>query len=369
MKIKLLIGINNFAAAGAQKLVADQLNHFDRNRYELALLTFSQEEDKDNFFHLLPENVKSYKLDFKNFYDIKNWFKVLKILREYKPDVVLSHLFFSNVVLRVLKPILNYRTIIYEHNTYINKTKLQILLDKILSSFTYKIIAVSKSVKSFTAKQEKINPDKFVVIPNSIDYMQIRAEAEKNNKDTLKEKLGFKREDKLIINVARLNKQKNHKLLIDSFAEFSKRNDRYKLIILGDGPLHNDLNTHIRSLRLEEKVFLLGFKRNVLEYMLISELFVLTSKFEGFALVCIEAMAAGLSVVSTNVAGPDEYVINGFNGYLTKENKEDIVQKMQGVVNFGQNYFSENCKKTAQKYDIKNNIKELETIIMNDKKL
>jgi len=363
-KVKLLIGITELDMSGAPRLVVSKINNFDRNKYELALLTFFQPKGENNFFDLVPGDVKNYKINFKGFKDIKNWFKTCRVLREYKPDIVLSHLFFSNVILRVLKPFFGYKVIIYEHNTYTKKTKWQILADKILSYFTYKIIAVSETVKRFTVEQEKINLNKFAVIPDSINYKSIQSSIENYDKDELKQKLGFKKEDKLVINAAKLYRQKNHPLLIDSFAEFSKQNSGYKLIILGDGPQLDPLNKYIKSLNLEEGVFLLGRQKNVFDYMFISEFFVLTSEIEGFCLACIEAMAIGLPVVSTNVAGPDQYIVDGFNGYLVKnDDKSEIAQKMQEVANRGQAYFSENCRETARKYDIKENIKKLETLL------
>lgn len=363
-KIKLLIGVNNFTAAGAQKLVADHLNHFDMAKYELALLTFFQEDERDNFFHLLKPGIKNYRLNFRNAYDVKNWFRVRKVLREFQPDIVLSHLFFSNTVLRVLKPFFRYKIVIYEHNIYKNKTWLQRLADKILSYFTHKIIADSQTIKDFTVSQEKINPRKFVVLPCSINYYEIRDEVAQYNKDELKQSLGFQKDDKLIINAARLVWQKNHKLLIDSFAEFSKKNSQYKLIILGEGPFYEVLKKQIEDLNLTGKVLLLGFKRNVLQYMLISEFFVLTSKIEGFPVVALEAMAVGLPLISTKVAGLDKAIIDGFNGYLVpNEDQKEFAQALQKVADQGRDYFSENCRKTAEHYDIKQYLEKLEEIM------
>jgi len=363
-KIKLLIGVNDFAQAGAQQMIVDELNNFDRSKYELALLTFYWIDDKYTLFDLVPPDVKIYRLNFNNFRDIKNWFRVYQILRKYKPDVIFSYLFFSNTILRVLKPLFRYKIMILEENTYFNKTKLKVLTDKILSYLTYKIIAISQTVKNFTADQEKISPDKFVVIHHSINYENIQSGLRNYNKNELKQKLGFEKEDKLVINAARVNWQKNHKLLIDSFAEFSKKNTGYKLIILGEGPLRDSLTSYVKSLGLEEKIILPGYKRNVYDYLFISEFFVLTSKMEGFSLAGIQAMAVGLPVVSTNVAGPDEYVVDGVSGYLIKnEDPKEIAAAMQKIVDRGQDYFSENCRKEAQKYDIKEHMKKIEAVI------
>lgn len=363
-KTKLLIGVNNLSAAGAQKLVVDHLNHFDRTKYELALVTFFQERNRDNFFHLLPGDVRNYRLDFKNAFDLKNWFGVWKILREFQPDIVLSHLFFSNTVLRTLKPFFRYRIVVYEHNVYKNKTKVQQLADRILSRLAHKIIADSETVKNFTVSQEKIDPGKFVVLPCSINYYEIRERLGQYDREELKQQLGFQKEDKLIINAARLAWQKNQKLLIDGFAEFSRRNSRYKLIILGEGPFRASLQKQIEDLGIGEKVLLLGFKRNVLEYMLASEFFALTSEIEGFPLVALEAMAAGLPLISTKVAGLDTCIVDGFNGYLVQGNDKDgVAAAMQKIADQGRERFSENCRKTAEQYDISQYLKKLEEIM------
>ena len=363
-KIKILFSVTDFAVAGAQRLIADELNHLDGSRYELALLTLFSLDGKNTLFDLIPAHVKVYQLDFKSFRDLRNWFRVFKVLREYRPAIILSHLFFSNTVLRVLKPFFRYRIIVYEHNTYINKTKWQKLADKILSYLTYKIVAVAQTVKDFTARQEGINGQKFVVIPDSINYQAIRAAIGGRPQAELKQKLGLNQEDKFVINAARLNWQKNQRLLIDSFAEFGAKNSGYKLIILGEGPQLSSLQAHAETLHIGGKVLLLGCQRNVFDYLAAAEFFVLTSKIEGFGIACIEAMAAGLPVVSTNVAGPDEYIVDGFNGYLVKsEGKKEIAAAMQKIVERGRDYFSENCRKTAERYDIKQHLEKLTTLI------
>lgn len=363
-KIRILLGVNNFCVAGAQKLVADYLNNFDEKKYDLALLTFFQHEREANLFDLLPSHVRNYKLNFGNFYDLKNWFLAYKILQEFKPDFVLSHLFFSNTVLRILKPFFGYKVIIYEHNIYRNKTQLKILTDKLLAHLTHKIIADSESVKKFTIIQEKISPEKFAVIPCAINYRDIQSQIGKYHKEELKKLLGFAPQDRFILNAARLVQQKNHRLLIDSFAEFNKKNSSYKLVILGSGPFLHRLNEQVKKLNLENKVLLLGQKRNVLEYMLVADFLVMTSIVEGFPIVCLEALAVGLPVVATQVAGLDGAIINGHNGYLAeKDTPESIAAAMAMMAEAAPGFFRQNCQATAQKYDIVRVIEQLTKVM------
>lgn len=177
------------------------------------------------------------------------------------------------------------------------------------------------------------------------------------NKSDLKKKLGYFESDKVIINVARLAEQKNQKLLINSFAEFSKKYPEYKLVILGEGGLRGELEDMVTNLGIESKVSMPG-TRFPYPYYLISEFLILTSKIEGFATVGIEAMICGLPVVSTKTAGPDEYVVDGYNGFLTKSHSVvDVMEAMDKILASNLLVLSQNALKTAYNFDIVTNIK------------
>jgi len=346
-KIKIVIGVNSFTRGGTEKQLVEQLKVFDKNKFKFYLITLKQFKNKGNFYDLLPKHVETYKLDFKSFRDVSEWIALIKILKKIKPDIVMTSLFFSNTIFRMLKIFFKYRIISREHNVYTNKTRLKVLIDKLFSYLTFKIVAVSKTVAKFTANQEKINKNKFLVIHNGINLQEIKQFKEKYNKKNLKKELGFKQNDKIIINVARLIEQKNHKLLIDAFSEFSKIKDGYKLIIVGGGPRKEELEKQINDLGLKDKVFLLGERRNVFKFYIISEFFVLTSKKEGFPNVGIEAMAFGLPIISTKVGGMDECVKNYVNGFLVKSDARDICTRMLFLSNLNSKqlnlYKSQGC--------------------------
>ena len=184
-------------------------------------------------------------------------------------------------------------------------------------------------------------------------------------KDALKEELGFSCKDKFIINVARLAKQKNQRLLIEAFYEFQKSVSGYKLIILGKGGQEKNLKEQIRSLNIEEKVFLVGLKKNVYDYYMISDFSIISSKFEGFGIVGIEAMACGLPVISTKVAGPDEYIKHGENGFLVNSDPKDMAKAMftlSSLSNKTRIKMANMCRETSLNYDIKKSVKEYEQL-------
>ena len=109
--------------------------------------------------------------------------------------------------------------------------------------------------------------------------------------------------------------QKNYPLLLEAFATTQKQVDS-KLLILGQGEDRVSLEKLTHKLGIQKKVFFLGFQKNPYKYMAASDIFVLSSFWEGFANVVIEAMACGIPVISTRCYGPEEIITGGRNGIL-----------------------------------------------------
>ncbi len=123
---------------------------------------------------------------------------------------------------------------------------------------------------------------------------------------------------KYIVTVGRLTEQKNHKLLISAFKEFSENHPDYELRIYGSGPLKQELKQFSESLDISDKVRLMGAVENVTEYIKDAAMFVLSSDFEGMPNVLAEAMAIGLPCVSTDCLGGGAAALikDGENGLL-----------------------------------------------------
>lgn len=120
----------------------------------------------------------------------------------------------------------------------------------------------------------------------------------------------------LFITVGRLQKQKNQKLLIDAFCDFSKEFPDFRLDIYGEGELRDDLQRQIEKLGLETKVELKGRCEHLDKVMPRAKAFVMSSDYEGTSNAMLEAMYIGLPVISTRVSGATELIRNDVNGYL-----------------------------------------------------
>ena len=124
---------------------------------------------------------------------------------------------------------------------------------------------------------------------------------------------------KRVVSAARLQPQKNHKLLLNAFAGFQKLFPDYELHIFGIGELEEELKQQAKKLHIENKVIFRGFSPNIQQEIWDSAMFVLSSDYEGISNSMIEAMAMGLPVISTDcpVGGSRMYIEDGINGLLT----------------------------------------------------
>ena len=120
---------------------------------------------------------------------------------------------------------------------------------------------------------------------------------------------------KVVLGVGRLAHQKDFTTLIDAFKASDAQDAN--LLILGDGPLRSSLESQVKTLGLDGRVFMPGFVENPIRYMQRADVFALPSRFEGFSLVCVEAMASGVNIVATDCKhGPREILKDGAFGRL-----------------------------------------------------
>ena len=159
----------------------------------------------------------------------------------------------------------------------------------------------------------------------------------KKSEYDLKGKLKIKNH-KLILNIARLSEEKDHFTLIRTFNLLKKRNDKVKLLIVGEGILKKALTNIIEKLNLTEDVFFATPKSDVIQYYDNADIFVLTSRYEGFGNVLVEALSRGLPVVSTRSGSLVEEIFGDKgNRYLANiKDSENLADKI--------NYLLENKK-------------------------
>ena len=184
--------------------------------------------------------------------------------------------------------------------------------------------------------------NRFQVINNPIDIDRVETLSSYNSDISIKP---FN-DTFTFINVARFKEQKNHALLIQAFSYLSKYADVY-LVLIGEGELMENSKKQCIELKISEKVQFLGFDNNPYKYLIKADCFVLTSDYEGFPNVIVEALACGLPVISTDcssgpreILAPNSDVSNKLTdkielqefGILTPVGNEDLLLEAMKVI-------------------------------------
>jgi glycosyltransferase involved in cell wall biosynthesis len=278
---------------------------------------------------------------------------LIKFLKKNQQDIIITGGNISNALLILIIKIfkINSKLIISQHN-YNNIERsnfLSFLIIKYLYKYSDEIIAISSGIKNYLLSYG-LNESKITVIYNPIDIVKINEKSDEIlNLDLPEEYISF---------VGRLGKVKNIELLIDAFRIVSLKNDKIKLLIVGDGPEKRFLIEKTLDLHLESKVFFLGSLNNPYPIIKNSKLGVLSSFSEALPIIILENFALSVTFVSTPNQGALELLENGLFGYLS--NTMEVRELAKSIEKALAYPISEiELKKKALEFDVNIKLEEL----------
>lgn len=256
------------------------------------------------------------------------FFKLKKIKKKYKFDIVISFLEIPSFLNLLTK---NEEKVVISVRNYTSKAfrglraHIYFPLIRRLYHFSDKIISVSKEIKKDLIDFFGINEEKIEIIYNFYDLEMI----EKLSLENLEEKYKNIFEKKVIINTGRLSYQKGQNLLLESFSKIKNRNE-YNLVILGEGNLENELKEQAKYLGIEKDVYFLGFQKNPYKFLKKADIFVFPSRFEGFPNALAEAMACGLPIIANDCPSGPKEILEDQYGLLIKniDDEENVINKL-----------------------------------------
>jgi len=246
--------------------------------------------------------------------------ELARLVKRQDPEVVISFLVRSNLAHCFSQLFGNRKpVIISERNTSDNQYGSGSLKDRVMLGLIRRlypradgVIAISRGVKD-SLERLGVLGDKVKVIYNPQPLEEIEARAQ----EPILEENWLPRDGFTLVTTGRLVEQKDHATLLRAFALVKEEVERASLMVMGEGPLKEDLQRMARDLGIGEKVWFAGWRENPFAIMKRSDLFVFSSKFEGLGNAIIEAMACGLPVIATDCpSGPAEILESGKYGVL-----------------------------------------------------
>jgi glycosyltransferase involved in cell wall biosynthesis len=190
-------------------------------------------------------------------------------------------------------------------------------LDKIFMRATNAVIALSNTHANYLAEKEGIKAGKIHIIENGIDFESYES-IESSSVEALRNELGIKGNEKVVIMVAALRPEKAHEVLLQAAEALLGSIPQVRFIIAGDGPRREHLQGMAAGMQLGDRVTFLGERNDVARLLKLSDVFVLPSHpvVETLPLSVLEAMASGLPVIASSVGSVPEVVEDGVTGIL-----------------------------------------------------
>ncbi len=189
-------------------------------------------------------------------------------------------------------------------------------LERLASNWCDKVIFISQPLIEWALREKIIKEEKVTKIYSGIDLGKFHP-VDNDEKNRIREKWHIGQDDEVIGIVSKLWDGKGHDVLIKAFRDLKREIKKAKLIIVGEGYLHDRLNDLVCGLGLKESVLFTGFQMDVSEIVASFDVAVLPSFYEGMGRVLLEAMAMEKPVVATRVGGIPDLVDDGINGILT----------------------------------------------------
>lgn len=306
---------------GTELMVYSLIKSLDKEKFNNQVCFLGKKGPLTHYYQQL--DIKTHHLNFSRINFLMSMVKLFRLLKKNKIDMLNIYGLRAHVIGRVVGRLAGARVIIGGLQSQFSSDRGNVLvryaglyLDKLTFPLLTAYIANNKTSIDYMA-ENGFDTEKIKYIPNGIELDEFRRPTDKLK--TYKT-LPFKVDSNSVIItcVANLRPVKNHIMLLNGITPLLKKNHDLKLLLVGSGDTQKEVLNYIGLHNFQDSIFLLGMRNDIPEILAISDIFVLTSLWEGMPGSIMEAMAAGLPVVATDVGDVKELVEDGKTGFLVE---------------------------------------------------
>ena len=306
---RVLTVVDSLRRGGAERLIVTTHAFLDRKRFEPAVIALHPPYDLAGELRAL--GVRVWTLDTSGPRDLlRAVARTRRAIRSFRPAVIHTHLFTSNVAGRLASGGVPVVTTLHNPDySYEDNGSLRFRVRKWLDGRTGRrrnraFVAVSDAVRADYVEHMGFAP--IYVIPNYIDVGAFGARAAAVDRKRERRMLGLSDTDLIVLHVGRFHRQKAQDVLLNAFHEAQTEEPRLRLIFAGDGPELARARVLADELNLEDRVIFAGDVADPVPLYAAADMFAFPSRWEAFGIALLEAMAAGLPVVATRTGGIPE---------------------------------------------------------------
>jgi glycosyltransferase involved in cell wall biosynthesis len=220
-------------------------------------------------------------------------------------------------------------------------------------------VGIKKIIEKRGANKKSIK-----VLPTGINWDDFQ----KGAREKVRKKYLIKKNEILLTNIGRINEEKNLVFLLESFKKIALKNPKIKLMFIGEGFLKEELKEKAKKWGIEKQVIFTGFLKNteIKNYLKATDIYLQTSLSETQGITILEAMASSLPIVAVKATGTEDFIVNKKNGFLTKNNQKDFIEKIEYLIKkpLKRKEFRKQAQQDAKKYQEINQAKKLEKVYL-----
>ena len=244
---------------------------------------------------------------------VPRFFRLVRMIRAWRPDVLHSHMVHANLMARAARPLAPVPALVSTIHSINDGGALRMAAYRLTSGLVDRFTIISQLAAQRYVAIGAVPENRLQVVPNAVDTARFKRLP--HARDAIRRQLGMG-DEFVWLAVGRFEPAKDYPTMIAAFARLAAQRPRSQLLLVGEGSLKGEVEGWVRQEGLEGRVRLLGVRRDIPELLSAADGYVLSSAWEGMPVALLEAAAAELPVVATRVGGVPEVVGDGATGLL-----------------------------------------------------
>ena len=315
-RIRVLEIVPKLISAGGQRVVLDLAQNLDSRKFQVEIVSLYPFSEEPFELCAREAGIQVHYLNKKAGFDPHVLFDMKNVFNTRKPDVVHNHLYG---LYTILPSSLIYKTPVLVHTVHTLAEQEAPMIHRMIQKFAFQRLNVLPVSISRTVQQafwELYGNIDSPLIYNGVDVRKFVLRPSARLEWRKKIKLPDKKF--VFVNIASFTSPKNHHLLLEAFSIVLQNCPDSVLLLIGDGPLRQEMESYAAMLGIFETVVFAGLRSDIPDVLNASDCFVLSSDWEGLPISILEAMAAYKPVIATDVGGVSEVVSHSENGLLVQ---------------------------------------------------
>lgn len=330
---------------GPGKTILNTCRAIDRKKWRLVVAATKCDDNK-LLSAVIKTGTKAIPIHIGSFISIRSIIEVINIIKKENIMLIQTHDSQTRRI-GVIAAILTGRVHISSVHGWIQNTakaKIATFVDKMFLRFS-KIIIVMSQLMREQLLEKGISDHKIIVIHNAIFLDDYKCNAISYN---LREEYQIDENENIVAIIGRISEEKRHKFFVSIAQRIISINDNTRFLIVGDGPLLNDVKKYVRDKGVDKKFIFTGYRTDVNNIYPAINILAITSSTEGLPNVLLEAFAFNVPVIATNVGAIPEVIEDGVNGFIVQiNNQETFIERLTFLLR--DNEYSKNMGRMGRK--------------------